>query len=72
MSLAEKAEKWDKLQASKPQAQQKMQRAVPMAKPGRRVEPEQRRAGEVEKFRRRFDQSRSIEDAAALITKLGL
>jgi hypothetical protein len=72
MTLAEKAEKWDKLQASKPQAEQKMQRAVPMAKPGRRVEPEQRRAGEVEKFRRRFDQSRSIDDAARLITKLGL
>jgi hypothetical protein len=72
MSLAEKAEKWDKLQASKPQAEQKMQRAVPMAKPGRRVEPEQRRSAETEKFRRRFDQSRSIDDAAALITKLGL
>jgi hypothetical protein len=72
MSLAEKAEKWDKLQASKPQAQQKMQRAVPMAKPGRRVEPEQRRSGEIEKFRRRFDESRSIDDAVALIGKLGL
>jgi hypothetical protein len=72
MSLAEKAEKWDKLQASKPQAQAKMLRAVPMAKPGRRVEPEQRKVAEVEKFRRRFDESRSVDDAVALIGKLGL
>jgi hypothetical protein len=72
MTLAEKAEKWDKLQASKPQAEEKMKRAVPMAKPGRRVEPEQRRSAEVEKFRERFNKSGSIEDAAELIGKLGL
>jgi hypothetical protein len=72
MTLAEKAEKWDRLQASKPKVQDKVKRAVPMAKPGRRVEPEQRRGAEVEQFRRRFEKSHSIDDAAALITKLGL
>jgi hypothetical protein len=72
MTLAEKAEKWDKLQASKPKVQDKVKRAVPMAKPGRRVEPEHRKSAEVESFRRRFDKTHSIDDAAALITKLGL
>jgi hypothetical protein len=72
MTLAEKAEKWDRLQQKRPQVVDKTKRAVPMAKPGRRVEPEHRKSAEVESFRRRFNESHSIEDAVALIGKLNL
>jgi hypothetical protein len=72
MTLAEKAAKWDKLQADKPKALEKAKDALPVQQPGRRVQPSERRGAEVDELSKRLSKTGSLDDAAALIGKLNL
>jgi hypothetical protein len=74
VSLVEKAAKWDALQASKPKVVEKTREAPPVKvqQPGRRVAPSERRSAEVDEMSKRLSKTGSLDDAAALLDKLGI
>lgn len=60
-----KAIKWDKLQASKPQVQKKVENRPPVQKGGKRLNPSDQRARHATDAINRLKQTGSVEDATA-------
>jgi len=60
-----KAIQWDKLQASKPKVQQKVENRPPVQKGGKRLNPSEHRARQGNEALTRLKQSGSVEDATA-------